>query len=198
MSMVSSIKSYLSLHFLHILNAQCFIFPIAIQQMVKINRYIKSTLIIQNIYCVTGESSIFKPLAWSRIKDRCPNLSLAKFVMSWTFKHCSSIRKYYILMWLPIRITKKNYPSKILAKEENIARIDKIWQLERFSDWLIYCQFILCCHDAKILQLKHLNTRGYSKNVMLIQINKPKLIWNNVKERKSYNNVIKQIFGSYP
>ena len=81
-----------------------FIFPIAIQQMVKINRYIKSTLIIQNIYCVTGESSIFKPLAWTRIKYGCPNLSLAKFVISWTFKHCSSFRKYYILMWLPIRI----------------------------------------------------------------------------------------------
>ena len=33
------------------------------------------------------------------------------------------------------------------------------------------------------------------KNSMPIKVNKLKLIWNNVKERKSYNNVVKQIPG---
>ena len=32
---------------------------------------------------------------------------------------------------------------------------------------------------------------------MLNKVNKLKLIWNNVKERKSYNNAIKQISGSH-
>ena len=47
----------------------------------------------------------------------------------------------------------------------------------------------------KILQLKYLHNRSYTENGMLIKVNKLKLIWNNVKERKSYNNVIKQISG---
>ena len=132
--MFSSFKSYSSLDFLHIFNAQCFTFLITIQKMMKINKYIKRTLVIQNIHCVTRESSIFRPLAWTRIKDGFPNPSLAKFVMSWTFEHCSSIGKYCILMWLPIRIRKKNHSPKILAKEENIVRVEKIWRLEQFSD----------------------------------------------------------------
>ena len=128
------LKSYSSLDFLHIFNAQCFTFLITIQKMMKINKLIKRTLVIQNIHFVTGESSIFRPLAWTRIKVGFPNPSPATFMMSWTFEHCSSIGKYCILTWLPVRIRKKNYTPKILAKEENIARVEKIWQLEQFSD----------------------------------------------------------------
>ena len=49
--------------------------------------------------------------------------------------------------------------------------------------------------DVKILHLKYLHNRRYTKNGMLIKVNKLKLIWNNVKERKSYNNVVKKISG---
>ena len=58
-----------------------------------------------------------------------------------------------------------------------------------------YYQFILSWQDVKFLQLKYLHNRSYIKKGMLIKVNKLKLIWN-VKERKSYNNVIKQISGS--
>ena len=49
--------------------------------------------------------------------------------------------------------------------------------------------------DVKLLQLKYLHNRSYTKISMLIKFSKLKLIWNNVKESKSYNNVIKQIYG---
>ena len=61
-----------------------------------------------------------------------------------------------------------------------------------------YYQFILCWQDVKILQLKYLHNRSYTKNSMLIKVNKLKLIWNNVKERKSYNNVVKKFWLTYP
>ena len=69
------------------------------------------------------------------------------------------------------------------------------WRIESFIIIIYYYQFILCWQDVKILQLKYLHNRSYTKNSMLIKVNKLKLIWNNVKERKSYNNVIKQISG---
>ena len=50
-------------------------------------------------------------------------------------------------------------------------------------------QFILCWQDVNILQLKYLHNRSYTNNGMLIKVNKLWLIWNNVKECKSYNNV---------
>ena len=58
-----------------------------------------------------------------------------------------------------------------------------------------YYQFILCWQDEKILQLKYLHNRSYTKNDMLIKVNKLKLIWNKVKERKGYNNVKKTNFS---
>ena len=48
---------------------------------------------------------------------------------------------------------------------------------------------------CKNLHLKHFHNRGYTKNSMLIKVNKLKLTWNKLKERKSYNNVIKKISG---
>ena len=67
-----------------------------------------------------------------------------------------------------------------------------------FMDLMIDYHCSLCWQDVKILQLRCLNNCSYTKNGMLIKVNKLKLIWNNVKERKSYNKVIKQISGSYP
>ena len=62
-----------------------------------------------------------------------------------------------------------------------------------------YYQFILCWQDVKILQLKYLHNRSYTKNSMLIKVNELKLILKNVKERKSYNNVTKTNFWlKYP
>ena len=51
---------------------------------------------------------------------------------------------------------------------------------------------------CKNFTIKILNNCSYTKNGMLIKVNKLKLIWNNVKELKSYINVIIQISGSYP
>ena len=51
---------------------------------------------------------------------------------------------------------------------------------------------------CKNFTIKILSNRSYTKNGMLIKVNKLKLIWNNVKELKSYINVIIQISGSYP
>ena len=72
-----------------------------------------------------------------------------------------------------------------------------LWNLGRPEIRLDY-QFILRWEDAKILQLKYFHNCSYTKNGILIKVSKLKLIWNNVKERKSYNNVIKQNSGSYP
>ena len=58
--------------------------------------------------------------------------------------------------------------------------------------------FIWCWKDVKILQWKYLRNRIYTTNGMLITANKLKLIWMNIKEPKSYDNVIKQISGWYP
>ena len=57
---------------------------------------------------------------------------------------------------------------------------------------IIIINFILCWKDVKLLQSKYLHNRSFTK------VNKLKLIWDNVKNRKSYNNLIKQISGSYP
>ena len=46
--------------------------------------------------------------------------------------------------------------------------------------------------DIKFLQLKYLQNCSYTNNSMLIKVSKLKLIWNNIKERKSCNNVIKK------
>ena len=67
--------------------------------------------------------------------------------------------------------------------------------LVEFFFIISFYQFILCWQDVNILQLKYLHNRSYTKNSMLIKVNKLKRIWNNVKERKSYNNVMKQISG---
>ena len=39
-----------------------------------------------------------------------------------------------------------------------------------------YYLFILCWQDVKIIQLKYLHNRGYTKNSILIKVNKLKLI----------------------
>ena len=36
---------------------------------------------------------------------------------------------------------------------------------------IYYYQFILCWEDVKILQLKYLHNRSYTKNSMLIKVN---------------------------
>ena len=45
-----------------------------------------------------------------------------------------------------------------------------------------------------VLQLKYSDNSSYADNGMLIKDNELKLIWNNIKESKSYNNVIKKIW----
>ena len=82
-----------------------FFLSIKLQKIIKIN--IKSMLITKNIHCMTRESSIFKLLAWTRIKKSFPNPSLAKFVMFWMFEYFSLIGKHFILMWLPQNWEKK-------------------------------------------------------------------------------------------
>ena len=37
--------------------------------------------------------------------------------------------------------------------------------------FIIYYQFILCWQDVKILQLKYLHNRSYTKNSLLIEVN---------------------------
>ena len=47
---------------------------------------------------------------------------------------------------------------------------------------IIIIIIIIYWQDVKILQLKYLHNRSYTKNSTLIKVNKLKLIWNNVKE----------------
>ena len=62
---------------------------------------------------------------------------------------------------------------------------------------LLLLSILFMLTRRKMLRLGYLHNRSYTKNSMLIKVNKRKLISNNVKERKSYNNIIKQISGLY-
>ena len=91
----------------------------------------------------------------------------------------------------PITEDLKEIPINKDLKKNPITKDTK--DIPITKDPYYYYQFILCWQDVKILQLKYLHNRSYTKNSMLIKVNKLKLIWSKVKERKSYNNVVKQV-----